>query len=137
MIETRAAHAALDDILGVDGIDGVFVGPSDFSIALSDGAQVDATNETMLKAAGEVAAKARKAGKFPARSRSSRRRRRAIASWAFASSRSARFRLSRRRRGGAAGGRESLIGGSGLGLAAGRSRRRRRFLRGGTVAAGR
>ena len=31
MIETRAAYDALDDILAVDGIDGVFVGPSDFS----------------------------------------------------------------------------------------------------------
>ncbi len=34
MIETRAALDALDDILGVEGIDGVFVGPSDLSIAL-------------------------------------------------------------------------------------------------------
>src|SRR5690606_23525431 len=29
MIETRAAQAALDEILAVEGIDGVFVGPSD------------------------------------------------------------------------------------------------------------
>eukprot|EP01037_Dinobryon_pediforme_P013659 gene13659-13774_t len=37
MIETREALAALDDILGVAGIDGVFVGPADLSIALSYG----------------------------------------------------------------------------------------------------
>ena len=36
MIETRAALDALDDILEVDGIDGVFIGPSDLSIALND-----------------------------------------------------------------------------------------------------
>ena len=38
MIETREALAVLDDILAVPGIDGVFVGPSDLSIALSNGA---------------------------------------------------------------------------------------------------
>ena len=37
MIETRAALDALDEILGVEGVDGVFVGPSDLSIALSGG----------------------------------------------------------------------------------------------------
>jgi len=65
MIETRAAQAALDGILAVDGIDGVFVGPSDFSIALSGGAKVDANNADMLKAAAEVAAKTTRAGKVP------------------------------------------------------------------------
>ena len=39
MIETRAALDALDDILEVEGVDGVFIGPSDLSIALNDGAQ--------------------------------------------------------------------------------------------------
>ena len=64
MIETKAALAAVDDIIGVEGIDGIFVGPSDFSIAMSGGARVDATDETMLEAAGQVVAKARKAGRF-------------------------------------------------------------------------
>jgi 4-hydroxy-2-oxoheptanedioate aldolase len=63
MIETRAAQAALDDILKVDGIDGVFVGPSDFSIALSNGGQVAPNDPDMLKAAAEVARKATAAGK--------------------------------------------------------------------------
>jgi 4-hydroxy-2-oxoheptanedioate aldolase len=41
MIETRAAVAVLDQILDVPGLDGVFVGPSDLSISLSNGAKVD------------------------------------------------------------------------------------------------
>jgi 4-hydroxy-2-oxoheptanedioate aldolase len=65
MIETRAAYAALDSILAVEGIDGVFVGPSDFSIALSGGAKVDPNNAEMLKASADIAARAEKAGKFP------------------------------------------------------------------------
>jgi 4-hydroxy-2-oxoheptanedioate aldolase len=65
MIETRAAYAALDDILAVDGIDGVFVGPSDFSIALSDGARVDSTDERMMAVAGDVARRSTLAGKIP------------------------------------------------------------------------
>jgi 4-hydroxy-2-oxoheptanedioate aldolase len=64
MIETRAALAAVDEILATDGIDGIFVGPSDFSLALSDGARVDALNEEMLTRAEEVAACAEAAGKF-------------------------------------------------------------------------
>ena len=41
MIETREAIAALDDILAVPGIDGVLIGPSDLSIALSDGTSIE------------------------------------------------------------------------------------------------
>jgi 4-hydroxy-2-oxoheptanedioate aldolase len=41
MIETREALGILDDILAVPGIDGVFVGPSDLSIALTRGETVD------------------------------------------------------------------------------------------------
>jgi 4-hydroxy-2-oxoheptanedioate aldolase len=66
MIETRAALAAVDDILAVEGIDGVFVGPSDFSIALSGGARVDPLDAKMLDQAHLVAEKARKAGKLAA-----------------------------------------------------------------------
>jgi 4-hydroxy-2-oxoheptanedioate aldolase len=42
MIETREAMAIVDDILALEGIDALFVGPSDLSIALSGGASVDA-----------------------------------------------------------------------------------------------
>ncbi len=65
MVETRAALAALDDILAVDGIDGVFVGPSDFSIAHSAGAWVDPGNADMLASARDVAERTRRAGKIP------------------------------------------------------------------------
>src|ERR1700722_12324492 len=41
MIETRTALANLDAIAATPGIDGLFVGPSDLSIALSDGAEVE------------------------------------------------------------------------------------------------
>jgi 4-hydroxy-2-oxoheptanedioate aldolase len=65
MIETRAALATLDDILAIDGIDGIFVGPSDFSIALSDGARVDPTDAAMLEAAAAIAARTREFDKIP------------------------------------------------------------------------
>ena len=42
MIETRPALEALDGILDTPGIDGVFLGPSDFSIAWSGGAVINA-----------------------------------------------------------------------------------------------
>ena len=40
MIETRQALAALDDILALPGIDGIFVGPSDLSVTLTEGKRV-------------------------------------------------------------------------------------------------
>ncbi len=64
MIETRAALAALDDILVVPGIDGVFVGPADLSIALSDGANVDPLRQDVQDAVGHVVARSRAAGKI-------------------------------------------------------------------------
>lgn len=54
MIETREALAALDDILALDGIDAVFVGPSDLSIALSDGRDVNPGREDVLSALDHV-----------------------------------------------------------------------------------
>ena len=48
MIETRAALDALDDILAVDGVDGVFVGPSDLSIALSGGATLEPRGAALM-----------------------------------------------------------------------------------------
>lgn len=66
MIETRAAFAALDGILATDGIDGVFVGPSDLSISWSDGAGVDPRNEELQDVIAAIGSQARKAGKFAA-----------------------------------------------------------------------
>jgi 4-hydroxy-2-oxoheptanedioate aldolase len=65
MVETRAAVAALDDILAVEGIDGIFVGPADFSIALSDGARVDPHDKEMLAATAEVVKCCASTGKIP------------------------------------------------------------------------
>ena len=66
MIETRAALDALDDILRVDGIDGVFVGPSDLSIALSDGQGVEPRGEAVMSEARRVAQRAKAHGKYAA-----------------------------------------------------------------------
>ena len=54
MIETREALAALDDILALDGIDAVFVGPSDLSIALSKGSNVNPGRADVLEALEHV-----------------------------------------------------------------------------------
>lgn len=66
MIETRRAFDALDDILGVPGIDGIFVGPGDFSIAWTNGETINPTLEDMMDAIASICARARKAGKFTA-----------------------------------------------------------------------
>jgi 4-hydroxy-2-oxoheptanedioate aldolase len=63
MIETREAMAILDDILALDGIDAVFVGPSDLSIALFDGKRIDATAPEVDEAIKHIVARASAAGK--------------------------------------------------------------------------
>lgn len=63
MIETKAALAALDGILETPGIDGIFVGPADFSIAWTDGATVDSVLESMMEPIADIAARSRAAGK--------------------------------------------------------------------------
>jgi 4-hydroxy-2-oxoheptanedioate aldolase len=63
MIETREAMAILDDILALEGIDAVFVGPSDLSIALSGGARVDAGSKEVDDAIAHIIARASAAGK--------------------------------------------------------------------------
>lgn len=63
MIETREALSALDDILITPGIDAVFVGPSDLSIALSKGANVDPGRKDVADALDHVVARCRVHGK--------------------------------------------------------------------------
>ena len=63
MIETREALDALEDILAVPGIDGVFVGPSDLSITLSRGT-LDPQSDAVMAALSHIAARARAHGKF-------------------------------------------------------------------------
>jgi 4-hydroxy-2-oxoheptanedioate aldolase len=64
MIETRDALKNLDAILGVPGIDGIFIGPSDLSIALSDGAVIDPHSEAVDGSLDLVAATAARAKKI-------------------------------------------------------------------------
>jgi 4-hydroxy-2-oxoheptanedioate aldolase len=65
MIETREALRNVDAIAAVDGIDALFVGPSDLSIALSDGAVVDAHSPAVEAELDRVVQAAKKAGKIP------------------------------------------------------------------------
>jgi 4-hydroxy-2-oxoheptanedioate aldolase len=66
MIETRAALEALDDILSVEGLDGVYVGPSDLSIALSNGASVEPRGAAVMTEARRVVERAKAHGKYAA-----------------------------------------------------------------------
>jgi 4-hydroxy-2-oxoheptanedioate aldolase len=63
MVETREALAIVDEILAVEGVDGIFIGPSDLSIALSRGASLDAASPAVEEALGHALARARAAGK--------------------------------------------------------------------------
>jgi 4-hydroxy-2-oxoheptanedioate aldolase len=64
MIETRAALADLDAILAEPTIDGVFVGPSDLSIALTNGGTVDSLHPEVDAALTHVAARCQAHGKL-------------------------------------------------------------------------
>jgi 4-hydroxy-2-oxoheptanedioate aldolase len=64
MIETAEAISNLDDILGVDGIDGVFVGPYDLSINLSGGQVGGASDPGVVEALPKIVASAKKHGKI-------------------------------------------------------------------------
>lgn len=63
MIETRAALENVDAIAGTTGIDVLFVGPSDLSIALSNGAELDPHSSQVEAALDQIVAAAKKAGK--------------------------------------------------------------------------
>jgi 4-hydroxy-2-oxoheptanedioate aldolase len=60
MIETQEALDNVDAIAAVPGLDGLFVGPSDLSIALTNGAKIDRLGEGTLAAMKKVEAAARK-----------------------------------------------------------------------------
>jgi 4-hydroxy-2-oxoheptanedioate aldolase len=65
MIETRTALANIDAIAATPGIDGLFLGPSDLSIALSDGKTLDPESKTVETELDRIVAAAHKAGKIP------------------------------------------------------------------------
>ena len=64
MIETKTAMANLDAIAAVPGIDVLFVGPSDLSIGLTDGRELDPHSATVDAAVDKLVATCRKAGKI-------------------------------------------------------------------------
>ena len=63
-VESRAGIAALDEILAVDGVDGVFIGPSDLSADMGFAGQLDAppVRETIDKALAKIHASDKAAG---------------------------------------------------------------------------
>ena len=65
MIETRTALANIDAIASTPGIDGLFLGPSDLSIALSEGRTLDPHAKDVEAELDRIVAAARKAGKIP------------------------------------------------------------------------
>jgi 4-hydroxy-2-oxoheptanedioate aldolase len=65
MIETREALDLVDEIAAVPGLDGLFVGPSDLSIALSNGAGIDRLSVDTLAAMDKVAAACKRNGLVP------------------------------------------------------------------------
>jgi 4-hydroxy-2-oxoheptanedioate aldolase len=64
MIETQVAIDNLDAILATPGIDAVFVGPSDLSISLTKGAELDPHSALVEKALDRIVAATVKAGKI-------------------------------------------------------------------------
>jgi 4-hydroxy-2-oxoheptanedioate aldolase len=64
MVETREALGVVDEILAAPGIDGIFIGPSDLSIALSGGAGNDPDSREVAHALAHALARSRAAGKF-------------------------------------------------------------------------
>ena len=64
MVETMQALENLDAFLGMDGIDGIFVGPGDFSIAWTKGAHYNPKNDAMTETPPRCRDRCRRAGKF-------------------------------------------------------------------------
>ena len=60
MIETRAGVDNLDEILSVEGLDAIYVGPADLALALGCEPQLDPTEADVVKAIEYIVARARK-----------------------------------------------------------------------------
>ncbi len=65
MIETRAALDNLDEILGVPGLDGIYVGPSDLALALGGTPKADQTDPKVVEAISHICAAAKARGVVP------------------------------------------------------------------------
>lgn len=66
MIETPTAFASLDEILAIEHLDGVFVGPSDLSLSLSGDGTLDPTGPRAEAAVQRIGEAAKAAGKIAA-----------------------------------------------------------------------
>jgi 4-hydroxy-2-oxoheptanedioate aldolase len=64
MIETREALANLESILTVEGIDGVYVGPSDLGLSLGYEPTLEPTAPEVLEAISQIVARTRAAGRI-------------------------------------------------------------------------
>jgi 4-hydroxy-2-oxoheptanedioate aldolase len=64
MVETREAFDNIDAIIATEGIDGVFVGPSDFTVNWTRGELLSAKTDEILDAIRTVADKLKSAGKI-------------------------------------------------------------------------
>jgi 4-hydroxy-2-oxoheptanedioate aldolase len=62
MIETAQAMENLDDILSVPGVDAVYVGPSDLSLALGCKPRLDQTDPPVVEAQKKIAAACKRHG---------------------------------------------------------------------------
>ena len=62
MIETREAYANLDEILAVDGIDGILIGPGDLSISFRQNRIPDAYGVDTFEVVEDIVARCRAAG---------------------------------------------------------------------------
>lgn len=65
MIETRTALKNLDAIIDTPGVDGLFLGPSDLSIALSDGKTLDPLSKDVDRELDRILAAAQRTKKIP------------------------------------------------------------------------
>ena len=63
MIETREAYNNLDEIIGVEGIDGVLIGPGDLSISFRQNRIPDAYGNDTIDAVKDIVIRCKKAGK--------------------------------------------------------------------------
>lgn len=63
MIESAAGLAAVDAIVGVDGVDGVFIGPGDLGLSLGHGAGQNRTDAPMVQAFDTIKDSAHRHGK--------------------------------------------------------------------------
>ncbi|MFN0264094.1 HpcH/HpaI aldolase family protein [Tepidamorphus sp. 3E244] len=64
MCETREALEAADDIVAIEGIDGLFIGPADMSMSMSAGSSMNPEDDSVLDAIKAVAKACKAHGKL-------------------------------------------------------------------------